>query len=138
MKRIVLLGLLALCACSKKQDAPPPEPVQTAVPAAVADDWAGKYEGDLRVTIDTANKVMLIEAAPDGCTGDIGLADGGIASGKGDHPNQLTVGLPTEGKGWCEITLTRDGNTIRVSETEECAAYHGATCSFNGTAKRLQ
>jgi len=137
LKRIILLGLLALCACSKKQEAPAPAPVQTAVPEAVADDWAGKYEGDLRVTIDAANKIMLIEAAPDGCTGDIGLADGGLLTNSVSETERQLV-LHPDAASTCTITLLKKGATLTVSESEGCAAYHGATCSFNGTATRLK
>lgn len=137
MKRIVLLSLLALCACSKKQQAPPPAPVPIPAAAPVSNDWAGKYEGDLRVTIDATSKVMLIEAAPDGCTGDIGLADGGLMTNSvSDTERQLI--LHPDATSTCTITLRRNGNTLTISESEGCSAYHGATCTFNGTATRLK
>ncbi len=137
MKRIVLFGLLALVACSKKQEAPAPAPVQTTAAAPVSDDWAGKYEGDLRVTIDAAHKVTLIEAAPDGCTGDIGLADGGLMTNSvGD--NELHLIMHPDAVTTCTVTLHKSGETIAISESEGCNAYHGATCTFSGTATRIK
>ncbi len=137
MKRIVLIGLLALVACSKKQETPPPTPAQAPAAAAASDDWTGKYEGDLRVTIDAAHKITLIEAAPDGCTGDIGLADGGLKTNT-VTANDLQLVMHPDAATTCTITLHKGGDRITVGESEACAAYHGATCTFNGTATRLK
>lgn len=134
-----LLGaLISIAACSKKAEAPPPEtaaPVRTSVP----DSWNGKYEGDLIITISgtaPAHKAWLLEAAGDGCTGDMGVADGGIKAIT--DAQTLIVAAQVVDKGECKITLTRSGNTITARETEPCAAFHGPTCSFNGTATRVK
>ncbi len=135
MKRVVLLSLLTLTACSKKTDAPPQETATAAAP--VEDSWPGKYEGDVMVRISPDHKVILITGKADGCTGDIGLGDGGVAaSSNGDA---LEVDIPIQGKGECSVTLKRDGDTtLQVSETEDCGEFHGTTCPFNGTATRVK
>lgn len=137
MTKIHVLALLFLTvsACSRAPEKPA-EPV-AAAPPPVVDTWRGKYEGDLIVKIDAAHKVMLIEAQADGCTGDIGLADGGVAT-KALSANELEFSLQPEGLAMCTIRIQKTGNKLTVSESPTCAAYHGATCSFNGTAIRLK
>ncbi|MBW8882100.1 MAG: hypothetical protein JF615_11980 [Asticcacaulis sp.] len=134
MKRALIL-LLVVAACSRA-----PEAADTpAAPAAkpVTDSWPGKYEGDLIVKVDAAHKVMLIEGQADGCTGDIGLADGGLAT-KPVSANELELSVQPEGIALCTVRIRKDGDKLTVSESETCSAFHGATCSFNGTAVRMK
>ena len=135
MRMMPLILLLAVAACSKAPEEPAPEPVVAAKP--VTDPWPGKYEGDMIVKIDAARKVMLIEGQADGCTGDIGMADGGVAT-KPISANELELSVQPEGIALCTIRIRKDGDTLTVSESETCSAFHGATCSFNGTAVRMK
>jgi hypothetical protein len=137
MKPILLLSLLVLAACQQKTDLPPAEGKAAATPAA-ADTWPGKYEGDVMVRISPDHKVVLIAAKADGCTGDIGLADGGLAASQPSDDALRMVLHPPDATDACTFDLKKTGNTVTVSETATCAAYHGATCSFNGTATRVK
>ncbi len=123
------------------------KPAQTQAPAAsavaaapVAHAWSGTYEGDnLRLTLSGtagARKIVLI-AATQTCTGDIGL-NGEDISVKDVSETELDAGLPTQGKGWCEVKLDRSGNSITLSETDTCQVFHGMQCSFNGTVTRVK
>ena len=138
--RVFLLAAscLVLAGCQKPA-APPAAPVSTVAPVTAEDGWNGKYEGDkLRVEITGKpgmHRVMLLTATQD-CTGDIGLADGGVAASAEDS-SALDIALDTDGKGECDIAISRDGNTLTSSETVECARFHGATCSFNGKTMRV-
>ena len=134
MKRALIL-LLALAACSPRSQAP--EDTVASAPPPVTDTWPGKYEGDLMVRINPAHKVILVEAQADGCTGDIGLADGGLPS-KAISANELEVVLQPDGVAVCTFRIRKNGDVVTVTESETCAAYHGATCSFNGTARRVK
>ncbi|ESQ92744.1 hypothetical protein ABAC460_02625 [Asticcacaulis sp. AC460] len=134
MKRALIL-LLALAACSPKPQSPE-DTIASAAPP-VTDPWPGKYEGDLMVRIDASRKIVLVEGQPDGCTGDVGLGDGGLAS-KPISANELELTLQPEGVAACVFRIRKNGDTLTVTETETCATYHGATCSFNGTAKRVK
>jgi len=130
--------VLLLAACSR----PAPEeaaPVSAAAPPPVEDHWPGKYEGDLMVRVSglpDAHKVVLVAATADGCTGDIGLAGGEPA--KDISANELSLTLRPDDKTTCAISLKKDGDTLTVSESGLCTAYHGLTCSFNGSAVRLK
>lgn len=136
MKRVLLLSLLALAACEEKTDLPPSDAKAAATP--VVDTWPGKYEGDVMVRISPDHKVILIEGQADGCTGDIGLADGGLAASQvGDNELRLIL-HPPDATDACTFDLKKTGDTVTVSETATCAAYHGATCTFNGTATRVK
>jgi hypothetical protein len=104
----------------------------------VVDTWPGKYEGDVMVRVSPDHKVVLITANPDGCTGDVGLGSGGIAAAQYDDVDMLNVDINTSGHATCSITLKRNGDNVQVSETEECAEFHGATCPFNGAATRVK
>lgn len=141
MKRVVLLSLLApvlfvATACSKKADAPPAEARTAAAP--VVDPWPGKYEGDVMVRVSADHKVVLIAAKADGCTGDIGLADGGLPASQPSDDELRMVLHPQDAADACTFDLKKAGDTVTVSETASCAAYHGTTCSFNGTATRVK
>jgi hypothetical protein len=136
--RIVCAALvLLLAACSK----PAPEesaPASIAAPPPVEDHWPGKYEGDLMVRISglpNAHKVVLVAATTDGCTGDIGLAGGEPA--KDVSPDELSLTLKPDDKTACTISIKKDGDTLTVSESGICTAWHGLACSFNGSAARL-
>lgn len=132
------LVFLALTACSK----PAPEeaaPASIAAPSPVEDYWPGKYEGDLMVRVSglpNAHKVVLVAATADGCTGDIGLAGGEPA--KDISPTELGLTLKPDDKTTCTISIKKDGDTLTVSESGICTAYHGLACSFNGSAVRLK
>ncbi|MBW8881568.1 MAG: hypothetical protein JF615_09135 [Asticcacaulis sp.] len=137
--KVVTACLIALTlgACSKPADAPPPAPVVVAPPAP--DPWPGKYEGDVMVNVTGspgAYRVWLLAAKADGCTGDLGLADKGLpARAAGDG---LEVVIPaTDTLAQCTVRLMRNGASVTVSEDAGCAGYHGATCSFAGTAHRV-
>jgi hypothetical protein len=136
MKRLALVALCLLTACSKPKEAPAPEPV-SAAPPPVQDTWAGKYSGDLIVRIDAAHKVTLIEAATDGCAGDLGVVDGGLVS-NALSDEELQLVLHPEPTLTCTINIRKAGDTLTVVEAGDCAAYHGATCSFNGTVTRVK
>lgn len=136
MKRLILVPLLLLCACSKPKEAPAPEPV-SAAPPPVQDTWAGKYSGDLIVRIDATHEVTLIEAATDGCAGDLGVVEGGLVSNALSE-NELQLILHPEPALTCTINIRKAGNTLTVVEAGDCGAYHGATCSFNGTVTRTK
>ena len=136
MKRLALAALLLVAACSKPAEAPAPEPSAVA-PPPVQDTWPGKYSGDLIVRIDVAHKVTLIEAATDGCAGDLGVVDGGLMT-NALSDNELQLVLHPEPALTCTINIRKSGNTLTVVEAGDCGAYHGATCSFNGTVTRTQ
>jgi hypothetical protein len=136
MKRFALSALLLLAACSKPEEAPAPEPSAVA-PPPVQDTWPGKYSGDLIVRIDAAHKVTLIEAATDGCAGDLGVVEGGLMT-NALSDNELQLILHPEPALTCTINIRKSGNTLTVVEAGDCGAYHGATCSFNGTVTRTQ
>lgn len=136
MKRLLLLSLLVLGACEEKTDLPPSEAKTAAAP--VVDTWPGRYEGDVMVRIAADHKVILIEGQADGCTGDIGLADGGLTTNKVSENELRLVMHPPDAAEACTFSLKRNGDVITVSETATCAAYHGATCTFNGTATRVK
>ena len=136
MKRLCLLPLLILTACSEPEEAPPPEPA-SATPAPAPDPWPGKYSGDLIVRIDSGHKVILIEAAEDGCAGDIGVADGGLATNR-LSANEMQLVLHPDPASTSTINIVRSGDTLTVTEKGACGAYHGATCSFSGTATRVK
>lgn len=140
MRYIVLALPLLLAACHKPgQPTAPDTPAEApAAMPAVADTWPGKYEGDLMVTVSGspgAHKVMLVTARAD-CTGDLGMAEGGLAVTDVSsselsliaHPNPQTT---------CTIDLKKDGAKLTVSE-DNCGYYHGATCGFSGTATRVK
>ncbi len=136
MKKLILVGLLALAACSKP--APPPEePVASAeAPPPVVDAWPGKYEGDVMVRVfgtPGAHRVALITAAP-GCDGDIGLMGGEPVQ---DVASGLKLTMKADA-GTCTIDIHRQGNTLIVSETGACLTFHGGTCSFNGQAAKVK
>jgi len=137
MKRVLLICLL-LTACSKPQPAEAPQPVVQA-PAPAVDTWPGKYEGDLMVRVSGtsgAHKLILIAATADGCTGDIGLAGGELA--KDVSPAELQLLLHPDDKTACTVDVKKAGDVLTVSESGICTAYHGLSCSFNGSAKRLK
>jgi hypothetical protein len=136
MKRLVLVPLLLLIACSKPAETPAPEPV-SAAPPPVQDTWAGKYSGDLIVRIDAAHKVTLIEAATDGCAGDLGVVDGGLMTNALSN-DELQLVLHPEPALTCTINIRKSGDTLTVVEAGDCGAYHGPTCSFNGTVTRTK
>lgn len=134
------LVLLALTACSR----PTPEAETSSVatseaPVPVSDDWPGKYEGDLMVRVSggpNAHKAVLVAATADGCNGDIGLAGGEAA--KDISPTELSLTLKPDDTTTCTVTIKKDGETLTVSESGICTAYHGLACSFNGSAVRLK
>lgn len=137
MKRVLLICLL-LTACSKPQPAEAPQPAVDA-PATVADSWPGKYEGDLMVRVSGtpgAHKLILVAATADGCTGDIGLAGGELA--KEMSPTELQLLLHPDDKTSCTIDVKKADDVLTVSESGICTTYHGLSCSFNGSAKRLK
>lgn len=136
MKRFALVAMLMLAACSKPEDTAAPEPSAVA-PPPVQDTWPGKYSGDLIVRIDASHKVTLIEAAPDGCTGDLGVVEGGLMS-NALSDNELQLILHPEPQLTCTINIRKSGDTLTVVEAGDCGAYHGVTCSFNGTVTRSQ
>ncbi len=141
MKRFIILAVLALTACSKPQ-AEAPQPASVAAAEAPApDSWSGKYEGDLMVNISGqpyTRKVWMIKAAADGCTGDIGVADN-TAAVKDVGDDALDVLLPaTADAAACVIHITRTGKILHLSESGGCTKYHGATCSFAGTATKVK
>ncbi|MBP2160047.1 MULTISPECIES: hypothetical protein [Asticcacaulis] len=136
MKRLALLSLCLLAACSKPKEAPAPEPSAMA-PPPVQDTWPGKYSGDLIVRIDAAHKVTLIEAATDGCAGDLGVVEGGLVSTPLSE-NELQLILHPEPALTCTINIRKSGDTLTVVEAGDCDAYHGKTCSFNGTVTRTK
>ncbi len=135
MKFMVVVLCLSLAACSRAPEAPTEAPA--AAPVTAIDSWAGKYEGDVMVRIDAAHKVVLVEAQADGCTGDVGMSDGGVPA-RTVGAGALEIALQPEGIGLCTIRLNKAGDKVTVSESPTCAAYHGATCSFNGTAVRIK
>jgi len=132
------LAVLVLGACTKHEEAAPaPEPV-SAAPVA-PDPWPGKYEGDVMVNVagsPGAYRVWLLTAKADGCTGDLGVADKGLpARASGDA---LEVVVPAKDTlPQCTVRLARRGAGVTVTEDAGCAAYHGATCGFAGTAHRV-
>ncbi|WP_443749100.1 hypothetical protein [Asticcacaulis solisilvae] len=140
MKRIACLSLLlVLAACSKPQEADAP-PAPVAVQPAAPDPWPGKYEGDVMVDVTGfagAYRAWLLTAKADGCTGDLGVADKGLPARSDGDALEVTVpardALPQ-----CSIRLTRKGAVVTVTEDAGCASYHGATCAFAGTARRVQ
>ena len=137
MKRVFLICLL-LTACSKPQPAETPQATVEA-PPSVSDTWPGKYEGDLMVRVSGtpgAHKLILVAATADGCTGDIGLAGGELA--KDVSPDELQLFLHPDDKTACTVDVKNAGDTLTVSESGICTAYHGLSCSFNGSARRLK
>jgi hypothetical protein len=105
-------------------------------PAPAYDPWPGKYEGDLMVRISPIHRVTLI-TANGACTGDAGLAGG--APSQTDAPDRLRVTLNDAAtNAVCHVVLTRQGDRLTVSEDGDCAAWHGATCAFSGTAQRVK
>lgn len=139
MKRILLLSLLVLAACSKPAPEAEDASASAVAPPPVIDTWPGKYEGDLMVRISGtpgAHKVVLVEAEADGCNGDIGLAGGEPV--KDVSPNELSVVLKPDATTTCTIRIVRDGAKLTVSEDGICTAYHGLSCTFNGSAVKLK
>jgi len=137
MKRVLLTCLL-LTACSKPQPAETPQQT-VATPSPVVDSWPGKYEGDLMVRISGApgaHKLILVAATADGCTGDIGLAGGELA--RDVSPDALQLVLHPDDKTACTIDVKKSGDSLAVNESGICTTYHGLSCSFNGSAKRLK
>jgi len=134
----VSLAVLVLGACTKRDDeAPAPEPVVAA--SAAPDPWPGKYEGDVMVNVTGspgAYRVWLLTAKADGCTGDLGVADKGLpARPEGDA---LEVVVPAkDALPQCTLHLARRGALVTVTEDAGCAAYHGPTCGFAGSAHRV-
>ncbi len=136
MRYLILALPLCLTACHKPAE-PPPTSASATAPVAADDGWNGKYEGDLRIEITGpagAHQVSLLAATQD-CTGDIGLADKGVKAIT-DGAN-LIVDAQV-GQDACKVTLSRDGDKVTAVETSPCTAFHGATCSFNGTAMRIR
>ncbi|MDI7775578.1 hypothetical protein [Asticcacaulis sp. EMRT-3] len=126
------LAMLALAACSKPA---PQAPAPVAAPAPAYDPWPGTYEGDLMVRISNIHKVTLVAASKD-CTGDVGLAGG--ETPQDIAPDHLRLVLKPDAATTCTIDIVRAGDKVTVSESGICAAYHGLTCSFNGTATRVK
>lgn len=137
--RIACVALvLLLAACSIPAPEAEVSSASAVAPPPVEDHWPGKYEGDLMVRVSgapNAHKVVLVAATADGCTGDIGLAGG--ESAKDVSPTELGLTLKPDDKTTCTISIKKDGDTLTVSESGICTAYHGLACSFNGTAMRL-
>ena len=97
----------------------------------------GHHYAIVRVSgLPNAHKVVLVAATADGCTGDIGLAGGEPA--KDVSPTELSLTLKPDVKTACTVSIKKDGDTLTVSESGICTAYHGLACSFNGTAVRLK
>jgi len=135
---MVVTGLVALVACSRS--APEPAaPTQSQAPAPVANDpWSGKYEGDVMVRVSGtpgAHRVTLVAATQD-CTGDIGLAGGEPA--KDVSPTELALRLQPDAQSTCDIHIRRTQTGVMVSESGICTAWHGLTCTFNGSANRIK
>ena len=146
MKRgitLLALALIAFGVTACKRPAPPADDTVASVaaaPAVDADAWPGRYEGDVMVRINGsagARRVVLIAAAKDGCSGDIGLNDNG-ATARDISDQEVDVVTKPDPQTTCTIKLRRDGDMVTVSEDQGCAAYHGATCSFNGKAMRVK
>ncbi len=141
MKRAaVLFSLLALTACSRP--APDPEPVASSTvvaPLPVAPDpWVGKYEGSLMVRIGGMPKshtISIVAATAEGCSGDIGLAGGEKTQDVSGQ--ELTLSLHPDSATTCTIDVRKSGDSLQISESGVCTAYHGAKCSFNGQAQKL-
>ncbi len=140
MRYLILALSLLLAACQKPAQPAAPE-TRAAAPAtapAVADTWPGKYEGDLMVTVTGkpgAHKVMLVTASQAGCTGDLGMAESGLTVSD-VSPLELSLTAHPDPQTTCKVDLKKDGARVTVSE-DNCGNYHGATCSFSGTATRV-
>jgi len=108
---------------------------------AQGQEWAGTYKatadggadggtGELTISSEQAGTYRaLLEIGREGCAGSVegrGTAQGNrlvVTATVPDQPRQ------------CQITLTREGDVIRMAE-ENCSHFHGASCAFDGTARR--
>ena len=81
-----------------------------------------------------AHKVMLVAAKAD-CTGDLGMAEGGLGA-TDVSPSELSLTAHPDPQTTCKVDLKKDGARVTVSE-DNCGYYHGETCSFSGTATRV-
>lgn len=106
------------------------------------DDWGGQYKGrggeftngDLNIArAGGGNRYSLaLEIGAPGCGGE--MKGTGTASAA-----RLTMTVPVpNGGGQCRVVLDRQGSGLRVSESDGCAQFHGAQCSFNGTFARTR
>lgn len=148
----ILTVLLLLGACGGSADDVPtanaPEPANVAAPAPAAtpagavpgvSGWAGTYDGTFEggtgtVAIAEADadgrfKVNLDVGAP-GCAGQAE----GLAAPAGDAL-VLTLDRGSDDTRVCQVGITRDGDSLEIEE-RNCLSYHGASCSFAGTAAR--
>jgi hypothetical protein len=108
-----------------------------------AGSWAGRYEGSFdggegEAILTGPSRVgnnynAELSVAGGGCSGQASAA--GAPRG-----NVLTLEIPTgnmadDNAGLCRITLTRQGDTLRVRENG-CAELHGMSCGFSGSVAR--
>jgi hypothetical protein len=109
--------------------------------ASGGDSWAGRYvgpfdggQGEVAISLEP-NRLYSVNmsVAGNGCSGQ--------ASGfNAPRGNVLALHLQTRNTadepGECRITMTRQGNTLRVSESGSCTELHGMSCGFSGSATR--
>ncbi|MCW3847372.1 hypothetical protein OF829_08970 [Sphingomonas sp. LB-2] len=104
-----------------------------------ADPWAGEYRGpfdggrgEVKITRDRETgdyAVNVVTLGEGGCSGEINSVaapTGATMTLRVFNPGDQSV---------CKVTLAKTGGTLRVSETG-CAAMHGMSCGFSGTATR--
>lgn len=119
-------------------------PIELEIPHSVAPDpsvgsvWAGHYkgefeggaDGDLRLVEQTGDELAIsIEISGPTC---VGSFEGFVTATS--PQNLIIANAPDPSGNACTISLFRRGNRIDVTE-ESCTYYHGAACSFSGTAR---
>jgi hypothetical protein len=111
---------------------------------ASADDmlgeWVGAGDGHIWATIRRGRaKPEYLVADISVSTGEIGCGGSVTVYGKLGHSAILAESYdPTNPDApICRIVLTTDGpNSLRITEVEGCAHYHGVACGFSGRLTR--
>lgn len=109
--------------------------------ASGGDNWAGRYvgpfdggQGEVAISLEP-NRLYSVNmsVAGNGCSGQAS----GFNSPRGNVlALHIQTGNAADGAGECRITMTRQGDTLRVSESGSCTELHGMSCGFSGSATR--
>ncbi|MEA3013348.1 MAG: hypothetical protein QOD42_1893 [Sphingomonadales bacterium] len=109
--------------------------------ASGGDNWAGRYvgpfdggQGEVAISLEP-NRLYSVNmsVAGNGCSGQ---ASGFNAPRGNVLALHVQTGNAVDGAGECRITMTRQGDTLRVSESGSCTELHGMSCGFSGSATR--